>query len=760
MAFIDPNLFVEQIKKGKSPNIKTDSTIVTDDKEPSVVGGLAALGATIVGATALGKRIPAIRNYFKSTPKKTLQFKPNKTTATGDMPTATGQASELITAPSKALVPVAVNKSKYAQVRDIPFTQGQGYKKQNPIVGSAAYDWAMEAPFERAPAKQWIKWFNRGNSDHPVPTGPLQGVSRRVIPEELDEINLISADGKGGFLKFAEDRNMIVDRDTILTMINRAPINNVNVFRFRTRGAPESEFTELGDELRKLASTVQGDDAGRVRDAADRAAGTLTKMSETAFRSRDVLSRDSIQDVQKQILEMGKNIPQANQGPFREIYKKFNQKVYNYDKLGAKVPDEFTRKTIDNEAPNAFTGSSKNYFPKYKDTTGRGYIMSAGENYTEDVIYYKGRVPNTKSGQFSYANGPHYLNNEIAFVRYDDLPNPKLGQNARHVRVSELQTDIHSAQFDKNQKAEYFKKKINPFNTNIQADILKKERNVLLEKLAPYRELGRGALTRSQEQEVAKLTYQLNQLNKSAVSQLSTASNIYSTTAAPLARSNADFVIKNILRDMAERRINAISIVPSAMNKGVKMPNPGQIGDELNYGLMNGRAMRKTPDGKIKESSELATNVKVLKKIAKQYNAKFEQFDMPKSNPNKEFKIIRTYKSSDNQEFGRMAKDGRAAYDRKIGDVFEYDDHIAAARTEREADDLLEAILRSAGNDIDAKRSSYKIVRMIPTNPDNYIKVPTLIADNQVLDKFLLPMKAYMKTGGLVDNTNIFKSLI
>ena len=49
---------------------------------------------------------------------------------------------------------------------------------------------------------------------------------------------------------------------------------------------------------------------------------------------------------------------------------------------------------------------------------------------------------------------------------------------------------------------------------------------------------------------------------------------------------------------------------------------------------------------------------------------------------------------------------------------------------------------------------------MIPSNPDNYVKVPTLIADNEVLKKFLLPMKAYMKTGGLVDKINIFKSLI
>lgn len=47
-----------------------------------------------------------------------------------------------------------------------------------------------------------------------------------------------------------------------------------------------------------------------------------------------------------------------------------------------------------------------------------------------------------------------------------------------------------------------------------------------------------------------------------------------------------------------------------------------------------------------------------------------------------------------------------------------------------------------------------------PNNPDVYEMVPTLIADSATLKKFLLPMKAYMKVGGFVDKTNIFKGLL
>ena len=55
--------FIDQIKQGSSPIPKQDNTvIVNDDSEPSAVGGLAALGATVIGATALGRRIPGIKS--------------------------------------------------------------------------------------------------------------------------------------------------------------------------------------------------------------------------------------------------------------------------------------------------------------------------------------------------------------------------------------------------------------------------------------------------------------------------------------------------------------------------------------------------------------------------------------------------------------------------------------------------------------------------------------------------------------------------
>ncbi len=55
----------------------------------------------------------------------------------------------------------------------------------------------------------------------------------------------------------------------------------------------------------------------------------------------------------------------------------------------------------------------------------------------------------------------------------------------------------------------------------------------------------------------------------------------------------------------------------------------------------------------------------------------------------------------------------------------------------------------------------YYIIKEIGAeNPDLYEMVPTFIASDDVLKKFLLPMKAYMNVGGFVDKTNIFKGLL
>jgi len=64
--------------------------------------------------------------------------------------------------------------------------------------------------------------------------------------------------------------------------------------------------------------------------------------------------------------------------------------------------------------------------------------------------------------------------------------------------------------------------------------------------------------------------YQLQQIDQSALNRLARQGNVNSTTYGPLGTSSNDYVVKDLLRTMAEKNINAISIVPSPMNQSVK----------------------------------------------------------------------------------------------------------------------------------------------------------------------------------------------
>jgi len=747
--------FIDQIKQGSSPIPKQDNTvIVNDDTEPSAVGGLAALGATVIGATALGRRIPGIKSFlrpFGKTPKTNTTYTPNKAVEEiGDIPTATGQSSELVLAPGKELA--TVGRSRIGEVQNIPFTQGKGYKDVNPLVGSSTFDRVMEAPFDKGTAKQWTDWLTKANrADLKVSTGPLAGVSRRVTPDELEELNLIKFDkqGKGvdGFLKVMDDQNIPIDRDTLLSMVRNSPINSLQTLRFGVRGDPEAEMLDVFTQF-KTASNKIPNKTTLTDELSGDISSDLRMIVNNLENQQGVIGSSNYTAVQDKLIKLGREVD--NPQDFSGILQSFNKSVGDYNKYG---------KRIELPAPIKFRrdkSSNSGYFPAYKSQTS--YAVQAGENYTEDVVYFARAVPNVKGGRFKNIDSPHYVDNEIGFIRYDDLPNPKLG--SRHLRVSEAQTDVHSPQFSSSQSTrdDYFRSKKNPFNTDGAVKILKKQRDELLEKRAPYEELGRGiaGLTRSQRQELARVNYEIGQLEKSGMSKLLQGSQIEETTAAPLSKSWPDYVAKSMLRTMAERNINALSIVPSSMNKGIKMPGgTSKLGDEINYGLMDGKAVIRDANGRLKKTSQLATMVAPLKKLANQYGAKFEIAPMPKSNPDKPFKLIKevTMKGSDD-----VVRLGRKHYNKKIGDQYIFEDHIGAARTLDEAEDLLK--IRDKDNFGESGSIRYIIKEIGAENPDLYEMVPTFIASDDVLKKFLLPMKAYMNVGGFVDKTNIFKGLL
>lgn len=770
---INPQTFLESIKKGSAAPVEQQTTVVTpvDDPEPSAFGGLAALGATVLGATALGRRIPGVRNYFK-VPKTASKVQPitvSKPVQTGNLPTATGQASELVTT-GRSLVP---SKSRIAEVQDIPFSYGAGYKGTNPLVGSPAYDRVMEAPFDSAPAKQWLKWLQDANrGDLKVSSGPLAGVSRQVQREELADANLflMGPDGKpSGFLQYAIDNNVNIDRDMLLNMIKNNPINKIKKVVLDTPGDPVSDFMKLKTDFSKIIQKVPEPKRSAAEAAykIDVDEAFDNNFGEFQYGARPFIAR-SINKIQERVIDMSRKIPEVTQDA-REFLRNFNEKVGAYNLRASPLEADKIFKSGNVRFDPQQGPRSPNYFPQYKGFNDGQYNLVSGENFTENVYVLDAKIPNSALDGFRYVEGsPHYFSNkELIFARFDDLPNPKLGGNVRHMRVSEVQSDLHSTarSADESYRKEFFSNRFNTFNADAQIQDLKRKRIAILDQLTPYTEIGRGALTRTQEQAKNRLMYQLQQIDQSALNRLARQGNVNSTTYGPLGTSSNDYVIKDLLRTMAEKNINAISIVPAPMNQNVKgLFSKSKIGNEVNYGLMDGKKLTKIDskaaelgrgeEGTIVKSSKFSDLNESLKKIARQYGADFKQMPMPKSNPNKRFKIIENIEVAE-EAADDVIKTGRKHYNKKIKDRYIYENHLSAADDLNTANQIKRQIERSRST-----RGDIEVVELSPDSPRNYEMVPTLVAPNDVLKKFLLPFKAYMYEGGFVDKTNVFKSIL
>jgi hypothetical protein len=160
-------------------------------------------------------------------------------------------------------------------------------------------------------------------------------------------------------------------------------------------------------------------------------------------------------------------------------------------------------------------------------------------------------------------------------------------------------------------------------------------------------------------------------------------------------------------------------------------------------------------DGQPKKLNNYSSLNESLNRAAKQYGAKFELFPMPKSNPNKTFKVIEEISTNSISGYREAVQAGRAQYNKKIGNDYVFENHVGAGRTKQEAE-----MIKFAYQDAGSTKGKIVVREILPDSPDNYEMVPTFIADDNVLKKFLLPQKAYLNEGGFVETTNIFKSIL
>jgi hypothetical protein len=375
--------FIEAIQQGSLPPLEKSPVVVEtpyDEKEPSALGGLAALGATVIGATVLGRRIPGVKNYLRqmSKPAAKVDYLPSK--PVGDkIPTATGQATDLIVQTPKTELAV-VGRSRFGEVLQRPLNFGKDLQPGGRIFGSSTYDRALEAPFDNAPADKWIQWFKDANrGDLTYPGGPLQGISRRVNPEELSDLNLVNFDKSGqpvsGFLKTAKDQGIQIDRESVLKMIRQSPLANIKTIRLTAGKDPVGDFSTIAAEGEELARTT-GINLAEFP-------GAVNADIRKVMNASGSISAENITMVQTSLREAASKAADVDKSKFSNLLIKYNQAVGKYNASSTAPPLIQGQKDL------------STYFPKNKSQ--RSYHLDGGENFTEDVIYYDGPLPNVSS---------------------------------------------------------------------------------------------------------------------------------------------------------------------------------------------------------------------------------------------------------------------------------------------------------------------------------------------------------------------------
>jgi len=428
----------------KSPGLSQD----TQDKL-KVLGG-AGLG---IGALALFSKIrgvgPAIKAASKVVQKEAPQFSEPQIIK-NDL--AKIQKKEMVL-DRKILGEERAQLEKLKEVvLDNPLTNGTG--QTLPSGGSALFDFVALHPSKKnLPASEWANLFSNNKALSGEMTekfikqaGGRSKFKANFKKEELDDLNIARYDNQGnlidGFLKFAQDNNATVSKNTLLEMITNSPVNKIRRMRLETpqdifdsikridklnetadtnyeralvdiaRKFKEADLgnsadpasSELGTVLARVLNPASG--VGNLKDRKQQLARTLLNLRKktadhhNSFDSRDsTLDRDFTNNVSEVKSAINSLAPEN-----RAIFTTDNGLIGldNILENEKKVYIQF------NEITKSLSrGRENKQLPQFGTQTG--YRMYAPESYYEDNIYFpKNSIVSERTQMTKDWNPNHY----------------------------------------------------------------------------------------------------------------------------------------------------------------------------------------------------------------------------------------------------------------------------------------------------------------------------------------------------------------
>jgi len=490
-------------------------------------------------------------------------------------------------------------------------------ESQQPAFGSSTYDWVMRKGPGKYSADEWIDHLTStrkvnfkvfGKPSSRIERGPKRftydkgsrfaGKEATVNKEELFDTNLATFDDfgniTGGLLGAAKRFNLKLSAQDLGNMIKMNPVNRLKPVEFGGNfNTPKMTNLIQGadDMLVDLSRTANLD---QVQSA---------NISQ-AFASLKRALREGRPNGVNQSYTAVMNELNAIRNPSQNVRVLINQIKGNVD-----------------ESVRISRGGGNVRQTQYGNE--RDYTLQGGNNYRETVFVLDEPIVGNSSPM---KNMGHYsdLKNNLFHVRYDTRFTPD-GKKA--LVVHEIQSDANQSIAKQLTAKEAFKgeRRINPFQKDIEMDLLVNSRTKLLKDMD-------DAIAKNQFNKARAISDDLKNVNQQINNTF--ASPNYSGKGKldyyPLLDSDAygDYALKFLMNKAAKEKADFVAIMPFDklhFRQGYK------AGNERFYGYASGKGIGKKGQ---------AVMPQLMKKSARFYDSKAGPIKISLSDPKRPYKSI------------------------------------------------------------------------------------------------------------------------
>jgi hypothetical protein len=484
-----------------------------------------------------------------------------------------------------------------------------------PAFGSSTYDWAMRMGRSKYTADEWLdhltstrkvnfKIFGkpatktvREQKRFKYDSGPFAGKEVNVSKEELFDSNLAvfneAGDLTGGLLYAAKKFGLKLDANEVGAMIKLNPINRLRPIELGANKGAQEAF----DVATKNARNI-------VRNLQDKYKG-------------DTTTKESLDDLQYYLSYPDGAISKSQLRNINDALKRANENVKIEDVKGInKVVGEVNSKAVPLQGKGTKYGGESNY------------TLQGGKDYRETIFTLPEDIPTNASLR---NRGGHFTDeigdvNNIYHIRYDTRFTP---DGKKVFMINEIQSDVNQSIAKSMTKTQQLsgEKRLNPFNADIELNLLVGQRGKMLKDLD-------DAVARNEFGRVNAISASMKDIN-TKLKRLTTQRNTYGDNNKdyfPMVESDSygDHAIKYLMQKAARENVDYVAVAPFdkvSFRQGYK------AGNERFYGYSNGKGIGKKGKAVIPD---------VMSKNARFYGSKAGPTKISLSDPTKPYKKVST----------------------------------------------------------------------------------------------------------------------